>query len=188
MAFTIPANTLQAVFPSGSTQIQLQTGTVVANIKVTPLFTVASAAGANITPTNPTTLTLTVPAAAPTILSAAIVSQTTTSLSIAVTGFSDTRSLDHLTFQLTPVAGFTLSASSFPVDVSVAASLWFQSGASQGAGGQFTVTIPLVFSETGSALGTKLTGAISVVSVSATNSVGTSNVAHVLRALMQYSL
>jgi hypothetical protein len=176
VAFTIPANTLKAVFPNGATQIQLQTGTVAGVIQVTPAFTVGTATGTNVTPTNPTTLTLTVPSLAPTLLTAAIGSQSTTSLSIIVTGFSDSRSLDHLNFQLTPASGFTLGTASFSVDVSAAATLWFQSSTSQSEGGQFTVQIPFTFAESSVAAGTNLSAAISAVSVSAVNSVGTSNV------------
>ena len=176
VAFTIPANTLNAVFPGGATQVQLQTGTVAANIKITPLFTVGTATGTNLTPTNPTILTLTVPAAAPTLLSAVIGTPTATALSIAVTGFSDTRSLDHMTFLLTPAPGFTLSASTFSIDVTATSTLWYQSAASQGSGGQFTALIPLTFTQTGAAASTKLTSAISAIAVSATNLTGTSNV------------
>jgi hypothetical protein len=179
VAFTIPANTLKAVFPSGATQIQLQTGTVAGNIVITPAFTVNTAVGANITPLSPVTLTLTVPSLAPTLLTAFISAQSVTSFSVVLTGFSTPRSLDHLTFQLTAASGFTLNGASFSVDVSAVAAVWFQSAASQGSGGQFTVTIPITFSESSATVTTNLTAAISAMSVTATNSVGTSNVLQV---------
>ncbi len=178
--FTIPANTLVAVFPSGATQIQIQTGTVAGIIKITPAFTVGTTTGTNITPPNPTILQLTIPSQAPTLLTAILGSQTATSISIVVTGFSTVRSLESLTFQLTPAAGYTLSGGTVTVDVSTTSTLWFQTAASQSSGGQFTVEVPFTFSEnTTTTAATNLTAAISAVAVSATNSVGTSNVLQV---------
>ena len=179
VTFKIPANTLQAVFPNGATQIQIQTGTVAGNITITPAFMVGTATGTNITPASPTTLQLTVPSQAPVLLTASIETQTTTSLSFSITGFSTTRSLEHFSFQLTAASGFTLSGGSFSVDVTAAATLWFQTGASESAGGQFSVTIPLTFSESGAAAGTNLTASISSISVTATNATGTSNAVQV---------
>src|SRR5262249_23973034 len=72
VAFTIPANTLQARFPGGATQIQLQTGTVAGAILITPSFAVNSI---NLTPSNATTLRLDVAKAAPVLLTGSIPSR-----------------------------------------------------------------------------------------------------------------
>src|SRR5581483_10333494 len=66
VAVSIPANTPQALFPTGSNQIALQAGTTAGNITVTPSF--ATATGLDITPANPNKVTFTVPASAPQLL------------------------------------------------------------------------------------------------------------------------
>jgi hypothetical protein len=171
VAFTIPANTLQAVFSGGSKQIQFQSGTVAEAIVIQP--SIALASGVDITPANPATLQLTVPSAAPTLLSASIGSRSTTSLSVLITGFTTTRYLDHIDFQFTDSSGFTLGASHVTVNVSAAARLWFISALSQNTGGQFTVEIPFNFG--GGTSGSDLTKSISGISVAIANDIGTSN-------------
>jgi hypothetical protein len=175
--FTIPANTLQAVFPDGATQIQLQTGTVASSIQITPAF--STAGGTNITPTNPVTLQLTVPTEAPVLLAASITAQTTTGFAVSVTGYTSTRSLTDMTFQLTPASGSTLSATTFTMNLSAASSLYFSSAASESVGSQFTITVPFTLAQNGSSAVANLTNSISSISVTAANSVGTSNVLQV---------
>jgi hypothetical protein len=170
VAFTIPANTLEAVFPGGSNQIQLQTGTVAGTILITPSFTLGTAGGINITPANPAALQLSVPTLPPALLTASLNAFTTSSLTVVVTGYSTTRDLGNLTVQFTPNSDFTLNATSFTLDLSAAANVWFLSGAS--AGGQFNIEIPFTFGPTGTT--TNLTASISAISVSVTNSVGAS--------------
>ncbi len=60
VAFRIPANTLNAIFANESQAIRLQTGTVSSQLVFTPAF--ATVSGVNLTPENPATLRLTVPA------------------------------------------------------------------------------------------------------------------------------
>src|SRR5208283_35909 len=107
VAFTIPANTLQAVFPGGSTTIQLQTGTVAGSIVIQPTFALAN--GFNVAPTSPATLQFTVPSQVPTILGATIGNQTAGGFSVFITGFTTTRYLDHANFQFTPAGGNSVS-------------------------------------------------------------------------------
>jgi hypothetical protein len=180
-AFTIPANTLQAVFSNGATQLRLQTGTVAGAIAITPDFLAGGSNGTDITPPGPAALQLTVPSLAPTLLTAALGSRTATSFSVVVTGFSSTRFLDHLTFQFTPANGSTVTASTATVDLSAAAKVWFQTAASQNVGGEFTVEVPFTLG-TGStvAAGTDLTKAIGAVSVTAANEISSSNTLHVV--------
>jgi hypothetical protein len=175
VAFTIPANTLQAVFPGGAAQIRLQTGTVAGTIVISPDFTVGTPA-TDITPSNAPSLQLTVPSLAPVLLTASIASTTATSLSLVVTGYTTTRSLNHLNFQFVAASGVSIGATTATVDVSAASQLWFESTPSQSAGGEFTVEIPFSFSSSATVTATtNLTANLSAISVTAANAVGTSN-------------
>ena len=112
--------------------------------------------------------------AAPTLLTATIGSHSTTSFSVVVTGFSTTRSLDRLDFQLTGGTGFTLGTTTLTVDLSAPAKVWFLTANSQNVGGQFNVEIPFTLS-TGSSSTADLTKSISSITVAASNSAGKSN-------------
>jgi hypothetical protein len=177
--FYIPANTLQAVFPSGSTAIQLQTGTIAGTIVVSPAFAVAS--GGNVTPVNAPGLQLTVPAQAPTILAAtAAVSSAAgapTTLLVQIIGYTTTRSLGQAKFTFTASSGFTLGASQVTVDLTGASTLWFLSTASQPTGGEFDVEIP--FNLGGGSSGANLSDSISGVSIVLANGTGSSNTVQV---------
>lgn len=171
VAFTVPANTTQAVFPGGSTTIQLQTGTVAGMIVVTPDFTLTG--GFDVTPTNPPTLQLTVPSQAPTVLGATIGNTSNTGFSVFLTGFTTTRYLDHVDFQFTPAAGFSLSSTSATVDVSGASRLWFLGSTSQSGGGQFDLEIPFTLAA-GATTTTSLVPSISAISIVVANDIGSS--------------
>jgi len=171
VGFTIPANTLQAVFPGGASQIRLQTGTVAGTIVISPDFTVGIPA-TDITPSNAPSLQLAVPSLAPVLLTASIGSTSATSLSVVVTGYTTTRSLNQLNFQFVAASGVSIGASTATVNVSTASQLWFESAASQSVGGEFTVEIP--FTVTSSASVTAIAN-LNAISVTATNAIGTSN-------------
>jgi hypothetical protein len=111
--------------------------------------------------------------ASPTLIAVQVPSLSTTSLTLAVTGFSTTRSLTSLVVQFTSAKGFSLATSQFTIDVSQASSVWFQSTASQNFGGQFTITIPFTFS--GLSTGQSVQNTIASVSVTVSNSSGTSS-------------
>jgi hypothetical protein len=170
VTFTIPANALQAIFPGGSTTIQLQTGTVAGTIMIQPDFTLAG--GFDVTPTNPTSLEFTVPSQAPTILTASISNTSDTGFSVVITGFTTTRYLDHVTFQFTAASAFALSSTNVTVDVSGAAKLWFLGATSQAEGGQFNLTIP--FALAGGSTGTNLVNSIGAISIVVVNDIGSS--------------
>jgi hypothetical protein len=171
--FTIPANSTAADFASQGNQILLQTGTVASTILLTPTFTTA-AGGVSLTPTNPPTLQFTVPAEAPVLIGVTATTNGSNSIVLVFTGYSTTRALSSLNVQFTAAAGFTLSASQVTVDLSQAAAIWFGSSASQGFGGQFTVTVPFTFSGT-PPTGTALVQTIASVSATISNGVGASN-------------
>jgi hypothetical protein len=169
--FTIPANSTEANFAGQGNQIQLQTGTVANTITLTPTFTTAG--GISLTPSNPTTLQFTVPSQAPVLISVTIASSNANSIVLSISGYSTTRSLTTLNAQFTAAAGFSLAATP-PVDLTQAATAYFDGTASQGFGGQFTVSVPFTFSGT-PPIGTELVQTIASVSVTISNSVGTSN-------------
>jgi hypothetical protein len=172
VSFVIPANQTSAVFGAQGTQLGLQTGTVTSTITLTPSFE-TQAGSVNITPTVPTVLEFAVATASPTLIAVQVPSLSTTSLTLAVTGFSTTRSLTSLVVQFTSAKGFSLATSQFTIDVSQASSVWFQSTASQNFGGQFTITIPFTFS--GLSTGQSVQNTIASVSVTVSNSSGTSS-------------
>ncbi len=171
VAFTIPANQLQAVFPGGATQIQYQTGSVAGSILITPAFSTLS--GINLTPSNPTTARVDIPKLAPVLLNARVTSQTATTLTVAVTGYTTTRTLTSLNFTFTGLTGQTLAQ--LPSDVSASSRVWFESTASQGFGGQFTVEVPFTLQSGSAATGTDLVANIHSVVVKIANEIGTSN-------------
>jgi hypothetical protein len=175
VAFTIPANTLEAVFPNGATQVRFQTGTVASAIQVAPVFSIGGPGGADITPANPTKVQFVVPSESPTILAATLGSRSNTGFSIVLAGFSTTRFLDHLTFEVTPSSGSRLQQGvRFTVDLTAQARVWFQGNASQNSGGQFTIEVPFSLAATG-ASATDLTKSLAGVTVSAANEAGSSN-------------
>jgi hypothetical protein len=171
VAFTIPAGTLAAVFPSGSTQLMIQTGTVAELIVITPTF--SSTSGVDLTPDSVTPLKITIPSLAPVILDASISSITTSGFTLNVTGYSTTRALDHLTVLFKGASGVSLPATATTISLSTAATFWYATSASQALGGVFSVSIPFTVTVSGSASAT-LASYIASVTVSATNEVGTS--------------
>jgi hypothetical protein len=172
-SFTIPANTTAAVFGNQDTQIGMQTGTVASTITLTPSFE-TQAGQVNLTPNAPAILQFNIPAEAPVLVAVEPVSETSDSLSVAVTGFSTTRTLTGLNIQFSPEAGFNLAGSQVNVNVSQLAAQWFQTSASQSFGSQFTITVPFTFQGTLSN-GQSLVSAIASVSATASNAQGTSS-------------
>jgi Abnormal spindle-like microcephaly-assoc'd, ASPM-SPD-2-Hydin len=173
--FTIAANNTTANFTGQGSQIALQTGTVAENIVLTPSFQ-TQVGGIDLTPSPVTTLTLTVPTAAPTLLAVATANSTSTGFTLNVTGFSTTRSLTTMTVQFTAAAGFNFGTNSqVQIDVASAATSYFATTGSQSFGGQFEVSVPFTFTGTNLPSGTTPIQAIKSVSVTVANSVGTSS-------------
>jgi hypothetical protein len=170
VSFAIPANSTQAVF-NGSTSIGLQTGTTEGTIVITPSFTMSG--GFDMTPAAPSTLSLAIPRSAPQLLSATIASPTTTSFTVVLTGFSTTRALSQLDVQITPQPGVNLTTTHLTIDVTTAASSWYQSSASQTAGGSFLAAIPFVL-QNGSSTD-DLVHRLQSLSITATNQAGVSS-------------
>jgi hypothetical protein len=169
VSFTIPANSTQALF-NGNTSIPLQTGTTAGSIVITPSF--AMKGGFDMTPPSPAPLTIAIPSTAPQLLSATLTSPTTTSFTVVLNGFSTTRALSQLEVDITPQAGVNLSATHLTIDVGTAAASWYQSSASQTAGGTFLAAIPFVL-QNGSSTD-DLVHRLQSVSITATNQAGKS--------------
>jgi hypothetical protein len=174
VAFTIPANTLQAIFANGASLVRFQTGTVASIITFTPSFVIGTT---NVTPPNPPVLTVNVPSLAPVELSASLSSRTLTSFTVSIHGYTTTRNIDKLTVTLTPTSGTNLSATTFTANVGPAAQSFFQTGAGQNAGGQFNLDVPFALSDgnTSSNSTTDLTKDVQSVSITVSNEIGTSN-------------
>ena len=170
VSFTIPANTTQALFSGNATAVPLQTGTTSGNIVITPSFSLQN--GFSVTPTPPTTLTLSIPGLAPQLLNGGISSTTTSSFTLTLSGFTTSRVLSQLSIQFTPASGHTFNPTHMTVDVSSASASWFQGTAASGYGGSFLLQIPFVLSN-----GTTTENLVSFLqslSITATNNVGTS--------------
>lgn len=172
--FTIPVNSTRARFANGAETIQLQTGTVALAILLTPSFFTET--GVDLTPPNPAQQRLEVPRQAPVLLTGRIGTNTSTVLSVVLSGYATTRALDRLDFEFTAGEGATLSTARISVNVSAEARLWFQSAASQAFGGQFTIEMPFSLRlEGGGTPVAGLTSPVRSVKVTAVNAAGTSN-------------
>lgn len=171
VAFTVPANTREALFPNGSNLIRLQTGTVAAAIVIRPSF--ATQSGLDLTPAAPATLRLAVARAAPVLRTIRLTASGANSLQVEVAGFSTTRAVTGLAFVFTPVTGSNVARTEFSLDVTSEAAFWFGSNAASAFGGQFAAAVP--FTLTSSRTGDIPLAAIQSISVTATNEVGVSN-------------
>lgn len=177
ISFTIAANTREAVFPSGSREIRLQTGSVAGDIFLSASF---AAAGVAVSDPLPAVLRLSVLQAVPRILGLQV-GGSAGSVSVLVSGLVTNRSLRSLDLDLKPVAGINLINPKLSINLDAASSLWFGGASSLGFGGIFQMQVPLSFS-TDAAAGTTLPSSF-IESLSATlrNQLGASNV-------VQYSL
>ncbi len=162
--FTIAAGTTQAVFSISS--LGVQTGTVAGTITITLQLL---AAGADVTPTPAPTKVLRIPGAVPVITSATLTS-TSTGFNLVVIGYSTTREVTGATVHLVAATGQTLATSDFTIPLTSVFPAWYQSSASIPFGSQFSLTIP--FTVQGA------TNAIGSLTVSLTNTQGTSTVAN----------
>jgi hypothetical protein len=172
LGFQIPANTRQAVFPNGSTQIRLQSGTVAGTITLAPSFATASG-GIDLTPVTPPMLTMRVPQAAPQLLSLVMSARTSGGFTLLVTGYATGRSITQMDFQFTPTAGENVPTTKLSMNVDSTFAAWYQSTASQAFGSLFTATIP--FTLAGDLVNVKnVIDTVQSVSVTLTNRQGVS--------------
>jgi hypothetical protein len=169
--FTIPAGATQAVFDNGATEIRLQTGTMAGTIQVRPAF--ATQAGLDLTPTDAEALTINIGRSAPRLLSAEISGRSPNQILLLVTGYTTTRTLRQMVLTLRPRSGEKLTASDITINLDPVALVWFQSTASQGFGGLFSLQIPLAFQRGDST--EDLVSKIQSVGVTVSNEISSSN-------------
>ncbi len=171
--FVIPAGSTSANFAGQGSQILLQTGTVAETVTLAPTF--ATTAGVDLTPASPPTLQFTVASLAPVLESLQITNETASSFTLLIIGYSTTRSIGPLNITFNPASGYNLAQSTYNTDLTQQAGLWFQSSASQAFGGQFEVTMSFTLTGPTPAKGKTLLQAISSISTTIGNSIGTSN-------------
>lgn len=135
--FTIPAGSVDAVFPSGK-QIQLQTGTVAGAITLAANFSVAAV---DLTPNPAPAAKMVLQAAPPQITNVQIGARSNNSFELLITGLSTPRQVSQLGLQFTPAAGAALQSSSLSINTDAPFSSWFQSQAGIGFGSQFTASV-----------------------------------------------
>ncbi len=173
VAFTIPANTTEALFAGGSNRIGLQTGTVASSMTIAPTFA-TSAGDVDLTPGSPAALQFQVASAAPTLLTVQFTNVSGNTFTLEVTGFSTPRTLTRWNLQFTPVSGVNITNAQFSLDIRQIANAWFQRASSQSFGGQFTISLPLVFG--GTDLGDDSpVSKLASLALTIENEVGTSN-------------
>jgi hypothetical protein len=133
-AFTIPAGSLTAP------PLLLQTGSV-AGVMVVSLR--LSAGGVDITPNPAPSITTQVAAAAP-VITGVQVTKGSSTITVAVTGYSTALQVTQAVFTFSAVSGQSLqsTASSLTVDVSSLFSTWFQNSSNSKFGSEFVFTQP----------------------------------------------
>jgi hypothetical protein len=158
--------TYSITIPAGSTTVPtvpFAAGTVASTITVTATFT---AAGANVTPTGLTPVTVTVPSAAPVLTSATLV-RSGKVLTVLIQGYSSTRDMTSGAFTFTAAKGDTVSTPSLSVPLTTGFTTWYSSTPSDAFGSAFLYTQVFNLSDDATTVGS--------VSVTLTNSVGASN-------------
>jgi hypothetical protein len=168
--FTIPANSRQAVFPNGATQMRVQSGTVAGTITLTPSF-VTTAGAIDLTPTAPASLSMRMAQAAPQLLSVVLSTRTASGFTLLVTGFATGRSITQMDFQFAPTAGENVRTTRLSLNVEPTFLAWYQSTASQTYGSLFTATVPFTLAGDLTIV-TELAATIQSVSVTLTNRQG----------------
>ena len=154
--FTIPANS--TVSPT----IQIQSGTVAGTITVSLSLT---AGGQNVTPSSITPVNITLPTSAPGITNVSL-SQNGDTLTVVITGYSNSREIDSATFNFNAAPGDSLTTSEIVVPVLHLFQGWYDSATSQEYGSEFKYTQIFTISGGASSIGS--------LTVTLTNSTGTS--------------
>ncbi len=174
VAFTIPANTTEAIFPNGAKEIRLQTGTVASVITLTPFF--ATQSGLDLTPAASanTTLKLTIPRRAPALVSLQIAARANDSLTLSLTGYTTTRSVRSVEVQFTGKPEAKIAETKFTIDLDAISTAWFRTPGSEPLGGQFSLTLPFTF-RASTAVTQPIIDSFDSISVIVTNETGTSN-------------
>jgi hypothetical protein len=169
LQFSSGGTTLTFTIPAGATSATagaIQQGTVEGTITVTLRSLTSN--GTNVLPAA-VSGTVAIPPLPPVITSGSvqITNLTSSGFDVVLTGYSVTRDMTTANFSFTAAAGTAFSGTStFSVPVSSDFSSWFSSAQGQANGSMFELTVPFTISGPTSVLGS--------VSVTLTNSVGTS--------------
>jgi hypothetical protein len=158
--FTVPVNTVSAIF--SSSPMALQTGTVAGVITLNVRFSVS---GSDQTPSSPPSVAIRIPRSAPRVRDVSLV-RSTSGFEVHITGFSPNRQVTQGTFQFAATSGQTLQTTSITVPLDQASGLWYQSAESVRFGSQFTLVQPFTVQGSVAAIGS--------VAVVLMNSEGTS--------------
>jgi hypothetical protein len=150
--------TIPAGQTTGSNTVGVQTGTVAGTITITAQL---SSGTQDITPSPSPKTTITVPATAP-VISSVTATRTSSGFTVTVVGYSSTRALGTANFTFN---GTNLATTTLTLQVDAIFSPWYQSSASAQFGSNFTYTQPFT---------TANPGAVTSVTVTLTNTVGTS--------------
>jgi len=145
----------------------IQQGTVEGTIAVT--LTSLTSNGTSVLPATGVTATVSIPPLPPVITagSVQITNLTSSGFDVVLTGYSVTRDMMTANFSFTAAAGTAFNGTTtFAVPVGPVFTTWFDSTAGQQNGSMFLLTVPFTISGPTSVLGS--------VSVTLTNSVGTS--------------
>jgi hypothetical protein len=172
VAFTIPANSTKAVFPNGSNQIKLQTGTVAGTITITPAFATVTG-GLDLTPAVPPVLNLTVPQSAPRLLGVEVSQKTANGFTLLVKGLATSRTLTAMDFQFAATGGENVATTKLTVNVEPNFVAWYQGQTSAQYGSLFTATVPFTLQGDVKSV-MNVVDTIQSVSVTLTNKLGTS--------------
>jgi len=132
--FTVAAGSTQAVFSGGP--LGLQTGTVSGALSVSARL---QAAGLDITPSSAPSVTGQIQRSAP-VITGTQITPGTSSISIAVTGYSTALEVTQATFVFAASPGSTLQTQTITVPVETNFKQWYQDAASSRYGSQFTMT------------------------------------------------
>jgi hypothetical protein len=158
--FVIPAGSTQASFTGSPGPLNVLTGTVAGTITLSANYLAAGVPGN-------ASKQIAIGTGAPVITSVTF-QATGIGLNVVVTGYSTTREMVSGLFHFAPTSGATLAQSDLTVQLTSAFATWYGNAQSNATGSQFTLTQP--FTVQGSV------SSISAVSVSLTNTKGTSPV------------
>lgn len=136
VVFRVPANSREAVFAQGLTQVPFQSGTVAGTVTVTASLQVATV---EVTPAP--TRSIPVLGGPPRIQKLQLGGSSERGFELLISGFSPSRSLTELTFTFAPVSGATLQNTTLKVPVGDAFDAWYQSTPSRSFGSQFTAAV-----------------------------------------------
>jgi hypothetical protein len=132
--FSIPPGQTNATF--SSSPFALQTGTVAGVITLTLSV---QAFGVDVTPSSAASQTITV-SPAPPVVSQAQLSTSGQTITVQITGFSNTLDVSQATFSFGAAAGNSLQTSQFVVSVGSSFTTWYQDPTSMMFGSQFLYT------------------------------------------------